>query len=130
MQNAYYHTKESVVEYIEMAQDVSGKDLIDQFRKTGRMAELTRLDNSEPDELADSGLATPENEFTAKQMSRQLNQTISQLPHNQRHAFLLKYDGELSIKEIAEITQQPHEKVKSQYRYAVNKIKLALEHFN
>ncbi|MCX7555009.1 sigma-70 family RNA polymerase sigma factor [Marinicella sp. S1101] len=111
------------------AYTIARRLLIDQFRKTGRMAELSRLDNSEPDELADTGLPSPENEFTAKQMSRQLNQTISQLPHSQRHAFLLKCDGELSIKEIAEITQQPHEKVKSQYRYAVNKIKLALEHF-
>lgn len=33
MPNEYYKTKASVAEYIEMAQDVSGKDLIDQFRK-------------------------------------------------------------------------------------------------
>ena len=33
MQNEYYKTRESVAEYIEMAKDVSGKDLIDQFRK-------------------------------------------------------------------------------------------------
>lgn len=33
MQNEYYKTKASVAEYIEMAKDVSGKELIDQFKK-------------------------------------------------------------------------------------------------
>lgn len=111
------------------AYTIARRLLIDQFRKTGRMAELTRLDVAGDTELADTSIAAPENEFAAKQMSNQLHMTIERLPHDQRHAFLLKHDADLSIQEIADITQQPHEKVKSQYRYAVNKIKLALEHF-
>lgn len=111
------------------AYTIARRLLIDQFRKTGRMAELTRLDVVGDAEIADNKIAAPDNEFVAKQMSNQLHMTIEHMPQEQRHAFLLKHDADLSIKEIADITKQPHEKVKSQYRYAVNKIKLALEQF-
>ncbi len=111
------------------AYTIARRLLIDQFRKTGRMAELTGIKTTADDELVNTSITAPENEFAAKQMSKQLHQTLDKLPPEQRQAFLLKHDADLSIKEIATITQQPHEKVKSQYRYAVNKIKLALEHF-
>lgn len=111
------------------AYTIARRLLIDQFRKTGRMAELTRVTADEESNLADTSITSPDSEFVARQMSNQLNHTLERLPHEQRQVFLLKHDANLSIKEIAEIIQQPHEKVKSQYRYAVNKIRLALEHF-
>ncbi len=103
--------------------------MIDQFRKTGRMAELTRLDSSTETAVIDPNIKQPENEFEAKQIAKELNHSISLLPPNQRQTFVLKQESGLSIKEIAQITSQPHEQIKSQYRYAVQKIKMALERF-
>ena len=103
--------------------------MIDQFRKTGRMAELTRIDTDTDKQIIDSKTKQPENEFEAKQMAKELHHTISLLPANQRHTFVLKQESGLSIKEIAQMTSQPHEQIKSQYRYAVQKIKMALERF-
>lgn len=111
------------------AYTIARRMMIDQFRKTGRMAEVTRMDNSPETQAQEHELKQPENDFEARQMSKELNHAITALPLNQRTAFIMKHDSGLSIKEIAQITAQPHEQIKSQYRYAVEKIKMALERF-
>ena len=111
------------------AYTIARRMMIDQFRKTGRMAEVTRMDNNPETQAQEHELKQPENDFEARQMSKELNHAITALPLNQRTAFIMKHDSGLSIKEIAQITAQPHEQIKSQYRYAVEKIKMALERF-
>jgi RNA polymerase sigma-70 factor (ECF subfamily) len=111
------------------AYTIARRLIIDQFRKTGRMAEVTRMDASPETQAQEHELKQPENDFEARQMSKELNHAITALPLNQRTAFIMKHDSGLSIKEIAQITAQPHEQIKSQYRYAVQKIKMALERF-
>jgi RNA polymerase sigma-70 factor (ECF subfamily) len=111
------------------AYTIARRLLIDQFRKTGRMAELTRIEMNPDSHAVEPSLKQPENEFEAKQMAKELNHVITLLPPNQRQTFIMKHESGLSIKEIAEITAQPAEQTKSQYRYAVQKIKLAMERF-
>ncbi len=120
---------DSQQKFTTWAYTIARRLMIDQFRKTGRMAELTRLDTSPETQVQTPELKQPENEFEARQMSKELNHAITALPLNQRTAFLMKHESGLSIKEIAQITAQPHEQIKSQYRYAVQKIKMALERF-
>jgi len=111
------------------AYTIARRLLIDQFRKTGRMAELAQTDDTSKKQAIEHDLKQPENEFETKQMAKELNHAITLLPHNQRQTFIMKHESGLSIKEIATITAQPLEQTKSQYRYAVKKIKLALECF-
>ncbi|MEZ5472953.1 MAG: sigma-70 family RNA polymerase sigma factor [Marinicella sp.] len=106
------------------AYTIARRLMIDLFRKNG-ISEFQEFN----EELTnnESLLQLPEDEFSRHQMSQQLKSAIDTLPLLQRQAFVMKHDGGLSIREIAEITEQPQEQTKSQYRYAVKKLKMALE---
>ena len=56
-----------------------------------------------------------------------IKQAIANLPMAQRETFLLKQESGFTIEEIAEITQQNKEKVKSSWRYAVKKLRAGLQ---
>ena len=90
---------------------------------------MNGLDASSDSQANEQPLKQPENQFETKQMAKALDHAISLLPLNQRQTFVMKHESGFSIKEIAQITAQPIEQTKSQYRYAVNKIKLAMERF-
>lgn len=111
------------------AYTIARRLMIDHFRKAGRMVELTQLDINTESQAMDHPIKQPDHEFQSKQMAKELNQAITLLPPNQRMVFTMKLESGLTIKEITEITAQPHEQIKSQYRYAVQKIKQALERF-
>ena len=59
-----------------------------------------------------------------------INRSISNLSVKQKEVFLLRQNGELSFKEIAEATNQPINTVLSHMRYAVKKIKKQFESEN
>ncbi|WP_162846922.1 sigma-70 family RNA polymerase sigma factor [Marinicella litoralis] len=111
------------------AYTIARRLLIDQFRKSGRTITMNGLDASSDSQANEQPLKQPENQFETKQMAKALDHAISLLPLNQRQTFVMKHESGFSIKEIAQITAQPIEQTKSQYRYAVNKIKLAMERF-
>jgi RNA polymerase sigma-70 factor (ECF subfamily) len=121
-----FNTKQK---FTTWAYTIARRLLIDQFRKLGRSAELKQVAIIDETELSDSLIKQPENEFESKQMAHELKTAIQYLPLQQRQTFILKHESGLSLKEIAEVTEQAHEKTKSQYRYAVQKLKLALERF-
>lgn len=106
------------------AYTIARRLMIDMFRKNGNQ---DYQEFNEETQNEGNPLQQPEDEFTHKQMVKQLQTAIETLPLPQRQAFVMKHDGGLSIREIAEITEQPHEQTKSQYRYAVQKLKMALE---
>jgi len=123
------HSYDHKQKFTTWAYTIARRLLIDQFRHTGRLAELNRLEPT-PDDLApEKNLHQPENEFETKLMAKELNNAISLLPFKQRQTFVMKHESGLTLKEIATITSQPVEQTKSQYRYAVQKIKMALERF-
>jgi RNA polymerase sigma-70 factor (ECF subfamily) len=98
--------------------------MIDLFRKLGRSQLEPLADESS---LADVSLQLPDDVFTQQKLQDHLKQAIAVLPDIQKQVLLMKLDGGLSIPNIAEIIEQPLEQTKSQYRYAVRKVKLALE---
>ncbi len=108
------------------AYTIARRLLIDQFRKAPN---LMQHQTAEDTDIAEVPIKQPENEFAAKQMAQQLSTALERLPLAQKQAFVLRHDSGLSIREIAQITEQAPEKAKSQYRYAVQKLKLALERF-
>jgi RNA polymerase sigma factor (sigma-70 family) len=58
-----------------------------------------------------------------------LTQALGQLPREQRDAFLLQIEGDLSVEEVATITQSSFETTKSRLRYARTKLRELLSEY-
>jgi len=56
-----------------------------------------------------------------------MTQSISQLPFDQRDAFLLQHESGLSLQQIAEVMSTGKETIKSRLRYAMNSLKQWLD---
>jgi RNA polymerase sigma-70 factor, ECF subfamily len=61
------------------------------------------------------------------QLGAALLAAVGNLPEEQRTAFLLRAEGGLSLAEIAQVTGVMQETVKSRLRYALDKLRTALE---
>lgn len=100
--------------------------LIDWYRKNHNTKAL--FDSAENNiEAVDLSLPEPENEFERKKMAKSLKFEIGKLPSKQREVFLLHHEAGFTIQQISEIIDSSKEAVKSQYRYAIQKLRLALE---
>ncbi len=106
------------------AYTIANRLLIDWFRKQGK-----ELFQSEDEEHATNESTYPESELDRKRMAKHLQQAISTLPDAQRLTFVMKHESGMSLSQMAEATAQPLERIKSQYRYAVNRLKKAMEHW-
>jgi RNA polymerase sigma factor (sigma-70 family) len=91
-------------------------------RRNMSLEEMSGRDSDLPFELADSSPG-PLAAAISRDEVKLLTSAISQLPHDQRDAFLLQVEGELSIEEIAEITAVSFETAKSRLRYARTKLR-------
>ena len=70
---------------------------------------------------------TPQRQVNSDRQVDQLLNAIAELPEAQREAFLLKEESGLSVEEIADMTNVKPETAKSRLRYAMNKLKQAVE---
>ena len=80
----------------------------------------TRLDRLSSDQM------NPEEAVQSKELAGALEQTLKELPPEQREVFWLKEKSGLTIAEIAEITGVSPNTVKSRLRYALEKIRIEL----
>lgn len=67
--------------------------------------------------------ASPLGAALEREQARILRQAIAQLPTEQRDAFLLQVEGDLSVEEVAEITRSAFETTKSRLRYARSRLR-------
>jgi RNA polymerase sigma-70 factor (ECF subfamily) len=58
-----------------------------------------------------------------------IKQQIKALPFEQREVFLLKQESGFTLDEISSITEQDKERVKSRWRYALQKMREGLSHY-
>ncbi len=65
----------------------------------------------------------------ARDQRAALMQAIAELPSEQRDAFLLQIEGDLSVEEIAAITRSSFETTKSRLRYARTKLRESLREY-
>lgn len=68
----------------------------------------------------------PERELSQFEQRRRLQRAIEELPDEQREVLLLRLEQELSLEEIASITETGRETVKSRLRYAMDKLRARL----
>jgi len=99
--------------------------LVDWYRRNNLESQAF-IENT--DEPVDGTIEwNPEDELQTKRLSTQLKSAIAKLPFEQREVFLLHQEALLTLPQIAEMQQLGIEKIKSRYRYAINKLRLTLE---
>jgi RNA polymerase sigma factor (sigma-70 family) len=77
-------------------------------------------------ELAADSRLGPLRQLESRDTARQLIEAVEALPEDQREAFLLQAEGDMSVEEIAAATHVSFETAKSRLRYARAKLKTLL----
>lgn len=96
---------------------------IDHIRRNKRHTQTVDIDpdnQPDPDDL-------PETQTERSLARRRLHAALRQLPEEQRDVFLLHEEGGLSLDHIASITGTNRETAKSRLRYAVSKLRAAID---
>ena len=106
--------------------------MIDMIRAGGRLQSLDAPDSADGegssllDNLAIDAKHEPLAVVQSEDEAAALLKAVAQLPPEQRSAFLLQAEGELSVEEIAAATGSTFETVKSRLRYARAKLRQLL----
>ena len=102
--------------------------LVDHWR-TGGLSTVSLDEESEaaPIDPPAPPSAEPERVFAATQLAARFEAALAALPLAQREAFLLHHEGELTAAEVAAATGTNEEAAKSRLRYAMNKLREALD---
>jgi RNA polymerase sigma-70 factor, ECF subfamily len=95
--------------------------VVDHWRRKGLT--LVDLDQAPAAESSDN----PARQAEARESLSRLIQALEALPAAQREAFLLHEEGGLSVAEIAAVTGAGEEAAKSRLRYAMAKLKAAVD---
>jgi RNA polymerase sigma factor (sigma-70 family) len=82
----------------------------------------------EPDDLQHS--ADPHSEIVWKEFQNNIHKAVELLSLKQKEVFLLRVNGEMSFREIADTTKEPLNTVLSHMHYSVKKIKSFLGNKN
>jgi RNA polymerase sigma-70 factor (ECF subfamily) len=81
----------------------------------------------DPEELAGDSRDNPENCASTAESVDRFRQALADLPAEQQEAFVLREEGGLSLADIASVTGVNPETAKSRLRYAVKKLRQALD---
>jgi RNA polymerase sigma factor (sigma-70 family) len=106
--------------------------MVDMIRANQRLQSLDAVDDADPDghslldRLAVDEKLEPPAQVQTHHEAAALLRAVAQLPAEQRCAFLLQAEGELSVEEIADATGSSFETVKSRLRYARAKLRQLL----
>lgn len=103
---------------------IAHRRTMDRWRQQGRTIEAAA--SEEASDVADRASFEPEAEVDNLALRSALVAAVSRLPLLQREVFLLRAEGDLNIEEIAEVVGTNRETAKSRLRYALNRLRLAL----
>ncbi len=96
---------------------------IDHIRRNKRHTQTVDI---EPDTQPDAG-EQPEVQTERSLARRRLNAALLELPDEQRDVFLLHEEAGLNLEQIASVTGSNRETTKSRLRYAVRKLRIAID---
>ncbi|HYW55709.1 MAG TPA: sigma-70 family RNA polymerase sigma factor [Polaromonas sp.] len=107
--------------------------LVDYFRTNKHHVSLNSTEGDDDGRLmdtlaADSGFG-PLRQLQSREQAAALIAAVEQLPPDQREAFLLQAEGDMSVEEIAAATGVRFETAKSRLRYARNSLRQLLQEF-
>ena len=101
--------------------------LIDHWRKAGLKTVSLNADDDPPAEPATGPAHDPLRQLEGREQLGRLLRALEALPAAQREAFLLREEAGLSVAEIAAATGADEEAAKSRLRYALKKLREALD---
>ncbi len=109
--------------------------LIDHYRQHAMQPAAQTLPSVADDDPVDDprdlipapGHETPHSLFERMTIAERISLALANLPPNQREVFLLAEEGELTLDEIASVTETGRETAKSRLRYALNKLRHSLQ---
>lgn len=105
---------------------IARRRTLDRWRRRGRLPEWD-AEAAEPDSFAAPTQCEPEHQANTAAFGADLLQAIEALPILQREAFLLRAEGDLGVEEIAAVTGTNRETAKSRLRFALARLRKALE---
>ncbi len=106
--------------------------MVDAVRSARRQVSLDELGHESPPVIEQLTLPPAAGPLAATATSEEgaaLAQAMAQLPAEQREAFLLHIEGELTVEEVARVTAVSFETAKSRLRYARAKLRELLSEF-
>ncbi|HQR22862.1 MAG TPA: RNA polymerase sigma factor [Burkholderiaceae bacterium] len=109
---------------------VARSKIVDHWRSRDDAVSLDEAANDPDDAPLDvpgSEADRPDVQTVSRAQARAFVDAVEALPPAQREAFLLQAESGLSLEEIATVTQSGHETVKSRLRYAMAKLRSAME---
>ncbi|MBI1225349.1 MAG: sigma-70 family RNA polymerase sigma factor [Bacteroidetes bacterium] len=93
---------------------VAGNMVKNEYRRTSRQAAPPSVDDFLSENFSE--------DFDNQVFAEQLHQALGELDETQRQCFVLRYQEELSVREIAEILDCPEGTVKSRMFYTLKKL--------
>ncbi len=102
---------------------------LDHFRSQRRRPQLATHDPADTDELPDAQQLDVADLVHNHSCLARLLELVRDLPDAQRDVFLLKEEAGLSLQEIAALSTENVEAVKSRLRYAIAKLRTGLREF-
>jgi RNA polymerase sigma-70 factor (ECF subfamily) len=110
---------------------IARSKLVDHWRGRDNAVSLDEAandpDGDPPFEIDAGDAQRPDVQAMSRAQARAFIDAVEQLPPAQRETFLLQAEGGLSLEEIAAVTNAGHETVKSRLRYAMTKLRKAME---
>jgi RNA polymerase sigma-70 factor (ECF subfamily) len=106
--------------------------MVDSVRSSRAQVSLEQLgpdDGAVPAQLIDDPRREPHASAVACEQAQALKRAIEVLPQEQREAFLLHIEGELTVDEIAAVTDCSFETAKSRLRYARSNLRQQLKEY-
>lgn len=107
--------------------------LMDHFRATATAGEVVPLlaeaeDGDAPQfEIAAPDADTPQTMHVRRRLAERILGALDALPREQREAFVLQQEADMSVEEIAAVTGVNRETAKSRLRYALAKLRRDLQ---
>ena len=96
---------------------------IDHFRKSKRMPKITSQDGEDIFRTIEIGENNREDEYIQNQRDNTVRQIINMLPPEQKEVLVLRHYGDLSFKEIADLTGVSINTALGRMRYALNNMR-------
>ncbi len=127
MQEVWFAVARDATRYVPTARFTTWLFTIAHHRVIDSVRARRQESSVDPDTLAADPRSGPLAAAISADQGRALLAAVTQLPEEQRDAFLLQMEGDLAIEEIAAITECSFETAKSRLRYARTKLRELLK---